>query len=113
MKKFIFAFVLFLNAPAIFAQKELPRFGSIDKADLTMTECEYDKDAIAYKLIDYGEVHYIGGGENFKMTVETRERIKILKDKGLDYANIKIRYYSQSNYETINSISAVTYNLDG
>ena len=39
-------------------------------------------------------------------------RIKILKDKGLDYANIKIKFYSKSNYEKINDISAVTYNLD-
>lgn len=48
----------------------------------------------------------------FKIQTERRVRIKILKDKGIDNANIKLKYYSQSNYETINDISAVTYNLD-
>jgi hypothetical protein len=113
MKKLIIAFLLFLNTNLIFAQKEFPKFGSIDKADLTMTECEYDKDAVAFKLIDYGEVQYIGNGENgFKIQSDIRKRIKILKDKGLEYANIKIRFYTRLNYEVINNISAVTYNLD-
>ena len=39
-------------------------------------------------------------------------RIKILKEKGLDEANIKIRFYSQKNFESINGISGLTYNLD-
>ena len=76
------AFVLLLNAPAIFAQKELPKFGNIDKADLLLKECEFDKDAEAYKLIDYGDVSYVSGRDIFKIRTERRIRIKILKDKG-------------------------------
>lgn len=104
--------LLFLHSSIIFSQKELPSFGKIDKADLTMTACDFDKNAIAYKLIDYGELHYIGRGDDFRIQVDRRERIKILKDKGLEYANIKIRFYSRLDYEDISNISAVTYNLD-
>lgn len=112
MKTHLVAFGLLINSIATFAQKELPAFGKIDKADLLLTACEFDKDAVAYKLLDYGDVRYVAGGDFIKIQTERRVRIKILKDKGLDYANIKIKFYSKSNYENINDISAVTYNLD-
>ncbi len=103
---------LLLNCTLIFAQKDMPSFGKIDKADLLLQDCEFDKDAAAYKLIDYGAVSYVKGKNLFKIQTERRVRIKILKDKGLDNANIKIKYYSRLNYETITDISAITYSLD-
>ena len=108
------AFVLLLSATSqiILAQKDLPKFGKIDKSDLTMTNCEFDKDAVAYNLLNYGDVRYVAGKNLFKIQTERRVRIKILKDKGLDYANIKIKFLSKSNYEDITSISGVTYNID-
>lgn len=108
----ILTVLLLLDSITIFAQKDMPSFGKIDKADLLLQECEYDKDAEAYKLLDYGNVHYVRGKDLFKINTERRIRIKILKDKGLDNANIKLRYYSKMNYETVNDISGVTYNLD-
>lgn len=112
MKAYIHVALLLFIPFTIFAQKELPEFGKIDKADLLLKECEFDKDAVAYKLIDYGDVRYVSGRDVFKIETKTRVRIKILKDKGLDYANIKIKFYSKLNYENITDISAVTYNLD-
>jgi hypothetical protein len=46
MKPPLMAFMLIIPSFATFAQKELPRFGKIDKADLVMTECDFDKDAL-------------------------------------------------------------------
>ena len=112
MRSHILTTLLLLNSAAIFAQKDMPSYGKIEKADLQLQECEYDKDAEAYKLLDYGDVRYVRGKHLFQIQAERRVRIKILKDKGLDNANIKIKYYSQSNYETINDIAGVTYNLD-
>ena len=112
MRPHILTTLILLNATAIFAQKDMPSYGKIEKADLQLQECEYDKDAEAYKLLDYGDVRYVRGKHLFQIQAERRVRIKILKDKGLDNANIKIKYYSQSNYETINDIAGVTYNLD-
>ncbi len=112
MRISILSVVLLLHSLTIYAQKELPAFGKIDKADLLLTECEFDKDAVAYKLLDYGDVHYVRGNNIFNIETKRRVRIKILKDKGLDLANIKIKFYSKSNYENVNDISGVTYNLD-
>jgi Domain of Unknown Function with PDB structure (DUF3857) len=112
MRQLLIALLLLLSTTVIFAQKELPKFGNIDKADLTLKECEFDKDAEAYKLIDFGDVTYINGRNLFKIKTERRIRIKILKDKGLDQANIKIKFYSKLNFENIYNISGVTYNLD-
>ncbi len=52
---------LLLNSIATFAQKDMPAFGKIDKADLLLQDCEFDKDAEAYKLLDYGDVSYVRG----------------------------------------------------
>ncbi|MGZ4049894.1 MAG: DUF3857 domain-containing protein, partial [Bacteroidia bacterium] len=112
MKQLAIALMLLTVSTVIFAQKELPKFGKIDKEDLLLKECEFDKDAEAYKLLDYGDVTYVHGRDIFKIRTERRIRIKILKDKGLDKANIKIKFYSKLNFENISDISGVTYNLD-
>jgi hypothetical protein len=96
----------------MYAQKEFQSFGKIDKEDLTLSQCELDKDAVAYKLIDFGDVRYVRGNDLFNIETKRRVRIKILKDKGIDLANIKLKFYSKSNYENIKEIAGVTYNLD-
>jgi hypothetical protein len=106
--------VLLLNTilPVI-AQKNIPLFGKIDKADLLITDCDFDKGAAALKLIDWGNTYYTRGnnGEStFKTVFEYRTRIKILKQKGIAYADIKIPYYN--NDEKIISLNAYTYNID-
>ena len=112
MKKLTCTASVMLFFSVTFAQKGFPKFGDIDKADLQMKECEYDKDAEAYKLFDYGSVEYRVGGDDINIQTDRRTRIKILKEKGLDDANIKINFYSHNNYEKIYDISGVTYNLD-
>ncbi|MGH2565017.1 MAG: DUF3857 domain-containing protein, partial [Ginsengibacter sp.] len=112
MKKLLIAVALLITSHAVSAQKDLPDYGKIDKADLLLKECEFDKDAEAYKLLDYGDVRYIRGRNVFKIETKRRIRIKILKDKGLDAANIKIKFYSKLNYENITDVSGVTYNID-
>src|SRR6185437_6617920 len=104
-------FIVFISA-ITFAQKGIPSFGKIDKEDLLLKECEFDKDAAAYKLLSYGDVHYEILGDDFNIVSEKRVRIKILKEKGLDETNIKIHFYSKLNYENIHNVSGITYNLD-
>ncbi|MEO6837091.1 MAG: DUF3857 domain-containing protein [Ginsengibacter sp.] len=112
MRKYALTILLLFNSVLIFAEKDLPAYGKIDKSDLQLKECEFDKDAEAYNLISYGDVHYTFSGDAINIVTERRSRIKILKEKGLDEANIKIRFYSNSNFEDINNISGLTYNLD-
>ncbi len=112
MRKQLLTTFLLLYFSVSFAEKEIPKFGDIDKADLELKECEFDKDAEAYKLISYRDVHFDIIADNFTIISENRVRIKILKEKGLDEANIRIQFYSQGNYETVNQITGLTYNLD-
>lgn len=97
------------------AQKDQPAFGKIDKADLEMKDCDFDKGAEALVLIDYGNTYYDRGTEGyslFKTIYERRTRIKILKEKGIEQANIEIPYYTHNNEERILRLKAKTYNLD-
>jgi hypothetical protein len=113
MKRKIIIPLLFFFTTASIAQKNIPSFGKIDKADLLMTDCDFDKGAAALKLIDRGNTYYTRGtnGESaFKTVFECRTRIKILKQKGIPYADVKIPYYN--NDEKIISLSAYTYNID-
>jgi hypothetical protein len=109
---------LFLLAGAIllqtslFAQKDIPSYGNIDKADLEMKECPIDKEAAAMKLVDDGKLSFTWNNRDFfRMTKERRIRIKILKDKGISNADIRIRYVSDDRYERISEISGYSYNL--
>ncbi|MEO5889301.1 MAG: DUF3857 domain-containing protein [Ferruginibacter sp.] len=99
------------------AQKDIPAYGKIDKADLEIKECAFDNAADAMVLFDVGEVFCnfnLNSATNNVLTTELSKhvRIKILTDKGLENANIKIRYYSERNLEDIKNISAQTINLD-
>ncbi len=83
-------------------------FGKVDIADLQMTSCDFEKDANAEVLFDKGTVYF---DDRFNMIFERHTRIKILNDKGLGEANIKIRYYGGDRSEYIEGVQAETINL--
>ena len=116
MKIFILAFAtLFVLSINAVAQKGLPSFGKVDIADLQMTDCDFDKGASAMVLIDWGKTYYDRGTvgySTFKTIFEKRTRIKILKEKGISVADIRIPYYTRNNEEKIIKLNASTYNLD-
>jgi hypothetical protein len=91
----------------------IPDFGQIDKAELQMSECDFDKNAEALVLFDVEEV--VGKVYPYSVYTETERhiRIKILKNKGLDEANIKIIYLRGQEGDRVNIVDAQTYNLDG
>ena len=117
MKKvcsFLLAVSLFLT---VYAQKEVPSFGKIDKADLEMKDCDFDPGAVAVKLLDVGDMFYDRGTAGitlFKTIYNKRVRIKILKEKGLSYANVEIPFFTNGvdDIEKIRQIDACIYNLD-
>ncbi len=107
MKQLIPLFLLLLLTSVTDAQSPIPEFGKIDKAELEITSCDFDKDAEAVVLFDEGEFYY-----EVTFGLERHVRIKILKDKGLEMANVHIKYYSFNLLEDVKGISAQTYNLD-
>ncbi|MBL7702188.1 MAG: DUF3857 domain-containing protein [Ferruginibacter sp.] len=108
-------FFLLATLSPVIAQKGLPGFGKVDKADLELKDCDFDKGADAMVLIDYGSIYYDRGTVGysvFKTVFERRTRIKILKEKGISQADIEIPFYTHNNEERILKINANTYNLD-
>jgi hypothetical protein len=89
------------------------RFGNISKAELGMTECNFDKNAEAVVLFDIEEIKCSIYSFAANAEITRHVRIKILKDKGLENANIKIFYYSYKKAESVKNIIAQTYNPDG
>ncbi len=112
MKLLLSVFLFFVFSVEVSAQKSQPAMGKIDKADLEMKDCDFDKGAEALTLISWGNVYYRRGKELFNTVFEKRVRIKILKTSGLSYANVSIPYFDQDNEEQIRNIEAFTYNLD-
>lgn len=91
------------------SQNSTPQFGVVDKTDLEMTECDFDDKAEALVLLDEGDLSFT---YQSGLELERRVRIKILSDKGLDWANVHLSYKSERNAQRITSLEAQTYNLD-
>jgi hypothetical protein len=113
---------LFILLPALFcgyntfsqSKDSIPEFGHVDKSELQMTECDFDKSAEALVLFDVEEV--VGKVYPYSVysEIERHIRIKIFKNKGLDEADIKIPYLKgQEDGDQVEIIDAQTYNLDG
>ncbi|MES1216477.1 MAG: DUF3857 domain-containing protein [Bacteroidota bacterium] len=108
--------LLLISLPFIcFGQKanDSLEFGNISPAEIAMKECDFDPNAEAVVLFDIEEVKcYLYPGSVYTK-IDRHVRIKILKDKGLDEANIKLPYYSFDKTESIDDLIAQTYNVDG
>ncbi len=116
MKRQVTLLPLLLFTFSLVAQKnnkseknEIPSFGKVEKADLEMKEYEFDDKAEAVVLLDEGQLDYL---YTSGMELKRRVRIKILNDKGLDWANVHLTYLSDRNAQDINNVEAQTYNLD-
>lgn len=100
--------LLIISASSLYAQKEIPGFGQFTGEELSMKECDFDKEAEAVVLFDIASSNY---GDDYNLITTHRIRFKILKDKGIDRANIEIPYYSKDNFENISNIEAITRTL--
>lgn len=102
------AFCLVAKAQTLSTQPTTQDYGKIDKADLELKACDFEKDANAEVLFDKGNIYY---DQNFNIVMERHKRIKIFNDNGKDNANIRLEYYNIHNYENIAGIQAETINL--
>ncbi len=109
MKKIIFVTLLLLATLFTFSQKNKDKyvFGKVDKAELEMKVCDYDKAAEAMVLFDLGETFcYQDGRVEFFKHI----RIKVFNDKGKNQADIKIPFVPGSS--DLKNLTAQVYNLD-
>ena len=113
MKKLSALVIIMFITISLMAQKskkingDIPAFGQVEKADLEMKECDFDNKAEAVVLLDEGQLEYVS-----EIEMKRRIRIKILSDKGLDWANVHLSYRTEKNAQNITNLEAQTYNLD-
>ena len=115
MRKLAIMVLFVLISVSMIAQKNknrnenLPSFGDVTKEDLELKQCDFDANAEAMILVEDGRIEAVFGKG---IEMKKRVRIKILDKKGLDWANVKLVYYSEGRQQEILSLSAQTYNLD-
>lgn len=102
--------LLWLSTVSAFAQTaKMPiaqPFGKIDKEDLQMKSCDFEKDANAMILFSTANVYF----DTYNQVVEVHKRIKIFNENGKNEGNIKIPYNSFRQAETITGLQAETIN---
>ncbi len=86
-----------------------PNYGSISQEEKLLKECAFDKEAEAVYLLHEGISNY---NEDYNLITEHHIRIKILKEKGLEYANVTIPFYSNRDFEFISKIEGMVINYD-
>ena len=84
-------------------------YGIISQEERQLKECVFDKEAEAVYLLHEGISSY---NEQYNLITEHHVRIKILKEKGLEYANVTIPFYSDRDFEFISKIEGVVINYD-
>jgi Domain of Unknown Function with PDB structure (DUF3857) len=84
-------------------------YGKVDKEDLELKACDFEKDANAEVLFDKGSVYFTS---DYSLVLDRHIRIKIFNEKGNDEANIRIEYFGGDRSEYITNVQAETINLD-
>jgi len=111
MKK-IFTLAALIAATLTLKAQQAPLdepYGKVDKADLEMTTCGFEKDANAEVLIDKAELYY---DQSFNVITDYQERIKIFNDNGKSHADITIPFEGGDRAEYISGLQAETINED-
>lgn len=115
MNKFYTFCLLSAFALPAFAQKQavapspIQEYGKINKEDLELKACDFEKDANAEVLFDKGSVYF---SSSYDIVLERHTRIKIFNDKAKEEANIRIPYFGGDHSENITAIQAETINLN-
>jgi transglutaminase-like putative cysteine protease len=78
--------------------------------EISYQQCSFDKEADAVYFINDAVSEY---NDDYNLITYHHIKIKILKDKGIKYADISIPYYRDGDFEKIEDIEGVVYNTVG
>ena len=114
MKKLILFNIIAMFSYVASAQETNYKFGKVSKEEVEMKVYQPDSSASAVILKMDGYTSFNVINNNVYMSTEEEYRVKILKDDGVEYANITIPYYYKQNsyQEDITSIEAIAYNME-
>ena len=96
----------------LYAQKAPMKYGKVSMDELKMKTYEKDTSAVAVYLCDYGvsEIPFMSTTNSFQYNFTRTRRIKILKQEGLQYADLKFSY--NKKYFKVGTVKGCTYNLE-
>ena len=106
--RLVYLFLIILSI-SVFAQNAPIEWGEIPKADLEMKTFPQDSNASAVILCDYGESKF---DNDLNLVFYRHLRVKILTEKGFDWATHSVTIASKDDAELIDDIEGVTYSLD-
>ncbi len=109
MKRISVFVVGFLSVAQISFAQTFSNFGIIGDEERSLKECEFDKEAEAVYLLHEAVSNY---NDNYNLITDHHVRIKILKEKGIEYGNIVIPFYSSNDFEYITDIEGIVINYD-
>lgn len=92
-----------------FSQTKVPEFGQFLASEKELKVCEFDPEAEAVIIFDKAESNH---NDEYNLITKRRLRIKILKQKGIQLADVSLYYYSKDEFEFISDINAVVFNRD-
>ena len=108
--KYIFVTIILLYASFhLHAQNEIPEFAYFPLDEQKVNTFDLDKEADAVIFFDIATATY---NDEHNLVTNRRIRFKILKEKGIQRANIEIPYYSKNNFESISNLKAIIYTVD-
>ena len=81
-------------------------FGKVDKADLELKDCDFEKDANAEVLFDKATVFF----SDVEIIYERHVRIKIFNENGKKSGDVRIKYYGGNHNEWVEKLQAQTIN---
>jgi hypothetical protein len=106
MKLLIFPFLACLFALPVNAQ-DFSEPVIVKPEEIRMKECSFDPEADAVVLMHEA---YADHDDRYRLITNHRVRLKILKEKGISHADIRIPYYLKDNFESIDVIRGRIYN---
>ena len=107
MKNKLLIYLLVTVAPLCVSAQNFNDYGIVTKEELNLTECPFDKDAPAVILIDEAIADH---DQEYHLITHHHVRLKILKEKAFDEANITLRYYRKDDFEFLDMLEAMVIN---
>ncbi|RYY27540.1 MAG: DUF3857 domain-containing protein [Chitinophagaceae bacterium] len=106
MKKLIACLLPCVVATYLNAQEFLVS-APVKPEELSMKECSFDQEADAVVLMHEA---YSDHDEQYRLITHHRVRLKILREKGISHADIRIPFYSKENFEFVEVTNGRIYN---
>lgn len=101
------SFIAFINC---YSQTPVPDFGVMTQDQIEYKECAFDKSADAVIFFDKATTNY---DDDYYLLTDRRIRFKILKESGIQRANIVIPFYSGEKFEFLRNIEAIVLTPEG